>query len=90
MSRRKQPPAGSQFGLIPQRDPGTWLQPFLNYLDAECGMSPNTIAAYQRDLEKFFRWNREHQKVPLHEIGLATMTAFLEFLQQFNLAATSI
>ena len=90
MSRRKKPPEGSQFGIVAHRDPGTWLQPFLAYLDAECGMSANTIAAYRRDLDKFFGWNRDNGKVPLHEICLSTMTAYLEYLQQFELAASSI
>ncbi|MCA9036183.1 MAG: site-specific tyrosine recombinase XerD [Planctomycetaceae bacterium] len=90
MTRRKRPQGDSQFSLSTHRDPGTWLQPFLNYLEAECGMSPNTIAAYHRDLDKFFSWNRENAKTPIQEIGLPTMTAFLEHLQTFELAASSI
>lgn len=90
MARRKQPPQGSSFAITSFRDPGTWLQPFLAYLDAECGMAANTIAAYRRDLDKFFAWNREQRKDPIHEIGLSTMTAFLDFLQTQNLAASSI
>ncbi len=90
MARRKQPPEGSQFAMSAFRDPGTWVQPFLNYLNAECGMSENTIAAYRRDLEKFFQWNRENAKVSVHDISLQTMTAFLDFLQTQNLAPSSI
>jgi integrase/recombinase XerD len=90
MSRRKMPPPGRTPAVTAFRDPGTWLQPFLTYLDAECGMSANTIAAYRRDLEKFFAWNRDSAKAALHDIGLSEMTAFLEFLQQQNLAASSI
>jgi integrase/recombinase XerD len=43
MARRKQPPAGSQFAVAGFRDPSTWLSPYLAYLEAECGMSENTI-----------------------------------------------
>ncbi len=90
MSRRRQPPTGSVFAVSPSHDPGTWLGPFLAYLDAECGMSRNTIAAYRRDLEKFVGWNRANHRTPVHEICLQTMTAFLEFLQGHNLAAATI
>ena len=29
------------------------FEPFLHYLEAECGMSPNTIKSYQSDLQQF-------------------------------------
>lgn len=90
MARRKQPPQGSQFAVSASRDPGTWLQPYLVYLDAECGMSKNTIDAYRRDLEKFFNWNRQFARTPVQDIGLQTMTAFLEHLQTQNLAPSSV
>lgn len=30
-----------------------WLARFLGYLDSECGLSPNTLEAYRRDLREF-------------------------------------
>ena len=39
----------------PIRDP---VGPFLHYLMAECGVSPNTLAAYRSDLMKFLRWRK--------------------------------
>jgi integrase/recombinase XerD len=90
MTRRKRPPEGRSFAVATFRDPGAWLQGFLNYLDAECGMSPNTLAAYRRDLERFFTWNRDVARAGVHDIGVPTITAFLEYLQSLNLAASSI
>lgn len=90
MARRKQPPAGSQFAVSAFRDPSLWQSPFLAYLDAECGMADNTVQAYRRDLEKFFQWNREHTKHSVQDIGVGTLTEFLEHLQSLNLAPSSI
>ena len=44
-------------GEKPKYDPGVWpgarLQPFLDYLLVECGLSANTLLAYRRDLVRF-------------------------------------
>ncbi|MEO2026174.1 MAG: site-specific tyrosine recombinase XerD, partial [Fuerstiella sp.] len=90
MARRKKPPSGSRFSGETFQDPATWLSGFLAYLDAECGMSPNTLAAYRLDLQKFFQWNRDNNRRTVHQIDIPTLTAFLENLQQRNLASTSI
>ncbi len=90
MNRRKRPPEGRSFAVSTFRDPASWLTGFLAYLDAECGMSKNTIAAYRRDLERFFTWNRDNARAGVHDIGVPTITAFLEFLQTLDLAASSI
>ena len=39
----------------PDRDP---IGPFLHYLMAECGVSPNTLAAYRSDIVRFVRWRK--------------------------------
>jgi integrase/recombinase XerD len=90
MTRRKRPPEGRTFAVSTFRDPASWQNSFLSYLDAECGMAKNTIDAYRRDLDRFFGWNRDHAKVGVHDIGVPTITSFLEFLQTLNLAASSI
>ncbi|MEZ6128035.1 MAG: site-specific tyrosine recombinase XerD [Planctomycetaceae bacterium] len=90
MARRKQPPAGSRFDAGGFQDPATWLQGFLNYLAAECGMSPNTVVAYRRDLDKFFEWNKQNARRTVHQVDIETLTAFLEHLQNRNLASSSI
>jgi integrase/recombinase XerD len=90
MARRKKPPSGSRFSAQTFQDPATWLPGFLAYLDAECGMSPNTLAAYRHDLQKFFQWNRDSTRRTVHQIDIPTLTAFLENLQNRDLASTSI
>lgn len=90
MAHRKKPPEGSRFSAAGFQDPTTWLPGFLSYLDAECGMSPNTVAAYRRDLEKFFAWNKGNARRTIHEVDIETLTAFLEHLQNAGLAGTSI
>jgi integrase/recombinase XerD len=90
MSRRKKPPAGSRVSAGDFQDPATWLPGFIAYLEAECGMSQNTVMAYRRDLEKFFNWNKEHALKTVHQVDIATMTAFLDHLQNRDLASSSI
>jgi integrase/recombinase XerD len=90
MTRRKRPPEGRSFAVATFRDPASWLTGFLHYLDAECGMAANTIAAYGRDLKRFFDWNRDCARTGVHDIGVQTLTSFLEFLQSRELAASSI
>ena len=90
MARRKRPPEGRSFAVSTFRDPATWQTGYLNYLDAECGMAANTISAYRRDLDRFFSWNRDNARAGVHDIGVPTITAFLEYLQGLDLAASSI
>ena len=90
MARRKKPPAGSRFSGVGFQDPATWLPGFVNYLEAECGMSANTVMAYRRDLNKFFEWNKRTFKKTVHQVDIETLTAFLDFLQKENLASSSI
>ena len=36
------------------------LSSFLDYLSVECGVSPNTLAAYRNDLKRFFQTCPDH------------------------------
>jgi integrase/recombinase XerD len=71
----------------PDRDP---LGPFLHYLMAECGVSPNTLAAYRSDMARFIRWRREHAPGPLAGIDIATLAGYVDHLAHSGLAPTSI
>lgn len=90
MPRRRTPPAGSRFTKAEFKDPTAWLSGFVAYLEAECGMSSNTVDAYRRDLRKFFEWNRQNERRTVHQVDIATLTAFLEYLQESGLADSSI
>ena len=54
----------------PNRDP---IGPFLHYLMAECGLSPNTLAAYRSDIVRFSRWRKQHAPGPLAELDIGTL-----------------
>ena len=89
MSRRKRPPERTET-VAHSADPSVYLAGFLAYLDAECGLAANTLAAYRRDLERFLAWNRDSARASVHQISVAVLTQFLEYLQSLNLSAPSI
>jgi integrase/recombinase XerD len=61
----------------PHRDP---VGPFLHYLMAECGLSPNTLAAYRSDIIRFGRWRKQHAPGPLADIEIGTLTGYVDYL----------
>lgn len=63
---------------------------FLHYLMAECGVSPNTLAAYRSDIQRFRRWRERHAPGPLAKIGVGTLAGYVDFLKSEGLAASSI
>lgn len=69
------------------RDP---LGPFLHYLMAECGVSPNTLAAYRSDLQRFIRWRRQNAPGPIPSLDVSALTRYLEFLRERGLSARSV
>ena len=71
-------------------DPGLHLPNFVNYLKAECGLSENTILAYQRDLTQFAEWYRLHGPAKLQQVQISLFSSYLQFLHDRNYAATSI
>jgi integrase/recombinase XerD len=71
----------------PDRDP---LGPFLHYLMAECGLSPNTLAAYRSDLMKFIRWRKRYAPGPLVRLDIRVLTGYVDELGRLGLAPSSI
>lgn len=71
----------------PNQDP---LGPFLHYLMAECGVSPNTLAAYRSDIARFARWRQQNAPGPLTGIDLSTLTRYVETLGASGLEPSSI
>ena len=88
MPPRKRPP-GSATVLA---EPGLALHftPFLNYLEAECGMAKNTIAAYRSDLQQFLAWYKGHGPRAIAAIDLGVFTDYLAHLHGRQLAASSV
>lgn len=71
----------------PDRDP---VGPFLHYLMAECGLSPNTLAAYRSDVARFARWRKDHAPGPLGAVKVATLAKYVDHLSGRGLAPSSI
>ena len=64
-----------------------WLTAFTAYLASECHLSHNTVAAYERDLVRFFRWLGGRA---LERLTLNDLTDYAQFLHDEQLAAPSI
>jgi integrase/recombinase XerD len=75
---------------VPSRSHGALLDSFLQYLRAECGMSPNTLAAYGTDLRQFFEWLDERGSRSVAAVNLKLLAEYLEHLRDRNLAVTTI
>jgi integrase/recombinase XerD len=84
-ARPERRPSGLR--LDPDRDP---IGPFLHYLMAECGVSPNTLAAYRSDVIKFSKWRKVHAPGPLAGVEIATLAGFVDHLRESGLAPSSI
>ena len=68
----------------------TPIDAFLDYMAVECGLSPNTILAYRRDLAKFAAFCRDDA---LYHIDDLTSDDIMQFLKQetdSGLAAASV
>lgn len=67
-------------------DPPT-LSQYAAYLRTECHLSENTVAAYRRDLRKFFHWldGRRAEKLNIRELA-----DFAAWLKQKELAPASL
>ena len=71
----------------PDRDP---LGPFLHYLMAECGVSPNTLAAYRSDIARFIRWRKDNAPGPLKRLDIPDLVGYVDHLAASGLAPTSV
>jgi integrase/recombinase XerD len=65
----------------------TWLEAFVQYSAGECHLAENTVAAYRRDLTRFFQWLAERSIPALTIRELADYTGWLH---ERKLAPSSI
>jgi len=68
----------------------TFIAEFINYLSVECGSSPNTVAAYRRDLIAFARHLAKAGVLAPNRIRTAHVMAYVAVLKQQDLADTTI
>jgi integrase/recombinase XerD len=90
MPPRRRPVAGNTAAPSPHLHPGQYLTSFLRYLEAECGMSANTVAAYRNDLQQFISWMDEQQIRSVLDVDLQVLAGFVESLHARNLKPTTI
>lgn len=90
MPPRRRPTVAADPLVFPTTTAASQLDPFLAYLRAECGMSPNTLAAYGTDLRQFFEWLEGRGVRSAQAVDLKVLSAWLEHLRGRNLAVTTI
>jgi integrase/recombinase XerD len=64
-----------------------WLTAFVGYVQSECHLSQNTVAAYRRDLRRFFCW-LESRGIP--KLTVRDLADYAGWLHQRQLAPASI
>ncbi len=90
MPPRRRPPVSGQTATIPALHPGQYRESFLRYLEAECGMSRNTVAAYRVDLQQFIEWAEAEKIGSVLDVNLQVLAGFVEALHARDLKATTI
>ncbi len=66
---------------------GRWIESFVEYLRSECHLSENTVAAYHRDMKRFYGWlaGRRVQTLTIQELA-----DYAGWLHERKLAPASI
>lgn len=64
-----------------------WISAFAGYLESECHLAGNTVAAYRRDLRRFFRWL---EKRNLAALGVRELADYAAWLDEQKLAPASL
>ncbi|MCB9951321.1 MAG: site-specific tyrosine recombinase XerD [Planctomycetaceae bacterium] len=90
MPPRRRPQSVQTANAQPFLHPRRFLDPFLAYLEAECGMSANTVAAYRNDLLQFVAWCEEQRIVSVVAVNLEILTSFLQHLHDRGLQPSTI
>ena len=64
-----------------------WLGPFLDYLRSECHLADNTVAAYRRDMRRFFKWlgSRDPRQLTIRQLA-----NYVVWLSEQQLAPASV
>jgi len=90
MPPRRKPQSSTQKINSDHLHAARFLMPFLSYLEAECGMSINTVAAYQNDIKQFIMWMEVEQLSSVLEIDLPILSRYLQWLNDRELKPTTI
>jgi integrase/recombinase XerD len=66
---------------------GRWMESFVDYLRSECHLSENTVAAYHRDLRRFYAW-LAGRRIP--QLSITELADYMSWLNQRKLAPASV
>ncbi len=66
---------------------GRWIESFVEYLRSECHLAENTVAAYHRDMRRFFGWLAGRRPASL---TIQELADYAGSLHERKLAAASI
>src|SRR6476646_7038000 len=66
---------------------GRWIESFVDYLRSECHLSANTVAAYHRDLRRFYAWLAGRR---IAQLSIQELAEYATWLHQRKLAPASI
>jgi len=66
------------------------IDAFIDYMTVECGLSPNTILAYRRDLSKFGRFLGDLELTKGDHVTPDDIIAFLRYEKEDGMAVSSI
>ena len=90
MAKRSRSSTAKKKGTRPKSAGSTsarFLPLWLDYLRAECQLSENTLAAYGRDMRRFFLWLG---KRPLQKLSIKQLGQYVQWLHGQSLAPASI
>ena len=87
---RKRPPESTQTAPVVSPGPSVHFPAFLHYLESECGMAGNTIAAYRTDLRQFFQWFEASGTGSVFKVDLKLLSRYLDHLNRRGLASSSV
>src|SRR4051812_39081858 len=90
MPPRKRPVQTVASDAAQSSDPSQYISGFIHYLKAECGLSENTMLAYQRDLTRFVAWYRTHGPARIQHVDLGLLSRYLQDLHANQFATTSM
>jgi len=90
MPPRRKPKSTPSYEMDSHLHPSKFRQAFLHYLEAECGMSGNTVKAYQNDITQFIGWMDSERISSVLDIDMAALSNYLQWLHEKDLKATTI
>ena len=67
-----------------------WLQDYLDYLQFERRLSPQTLAGYRRDLQTYLSWCEEHRLSPWRRAAQQQIRQFIAHRHRGGIGGTSL